>query len=195
MDFLNRFRWYNEYGKAYDLKEFRLYSPTTHASDFCDYASYSAYITDSNKILYLHEHFKAAVWRVVELMDPAGASPQFQIPFRPSSLLKLLHLTKMVRTFQSPSTSGTTSLMMRRCMRNLDPTQTLALFSLTTLLCQALRMLGLIVYGVAPQHFSRTIRCHPSSEIAASSVSTRAPDHIRPSSFSQLTRCSLALRS
>jgi hypothetical protein len=75
VDFLKLFRWYNEYGKAYDLKEFRLHFPTTHASDFCDYASYSAFIMDSNKILYLHEHFKTAVRRTVELMDPAGASP------------------------------------------------------------------------------------------------------------------------
>ena len=44
-DFLRKYRWFTEYGKAYNLKEFRLNLPTTHASDLCEYASYQAYIT------------------------------------------------------------------------------------------------------------------------------------------------------
>ena len=30
-DFLRKYRWFTEYGKAYNLKEFRLNLPTTHA--------------------------------------------------------------------------------------------------------------------------------------------------------------------
>ena len=67
-NFLSKYRWFNEYGKAYNLKEFRLNLSTTHASDLCEYASYQAYITGSNKILYLHEYFKAAVWSAMEAL-------------------------------------------------------------------------------------------------------------------------------
>lgn len=55
--------------KAHNLKEFRLNISTTHASGLCEYASYQAYITGSNKIFYLHEYFKAAVLRDVETLD------------------------------------------------------------------------------------------------------------------------------
>ena len=73
-------------GTALNLKEFRLTLSTTHASDLCDYASYQAYITGSNKIFYPHEYFKAAFWRAVEALDTAvvaALTSTFQIPFRP----------------------------------------------------------------------------------------------------------------
>ena len=56
-NYLRNCRWFNEYGKAYNLKQFRLNLSTTHASDLCEYASYQSYITGSNKIFYLHEFF------------------------------------------------------------------------------------------------------------------------------------------
>ena len=56
-NFLRKVRWFNEYGKAYNLKQFRLNLSTTRASDLCEYASYQSYITGSNKIFYLHEYF------------------------------------------------------------------------------------------------------------------------------------------
>ena len=93
--FLEQHRWYTEYGKAYNSKQFMLNLSTTHAEDLCNYAPYDAYLTGSNKIFYLHEYFKAAVWRDVEITGFAADST-YQIPFRPSSQLKLLHLTTMV---------------------------------------------------------------------------------------------------
>ena len=95
-DFIRKYRWFNEYGKAYNLKEFRLNLSTTPASDLREYASYEAYITGSNKIFYLHEYLKAAIWRDVEALLLMCVPPTFQIPFRPEPQLKLLHLTKMV---------------------------------------------------------------------------------------------------
>ena len=67
---------------------------TTHGDDLCNFASYDAYLTGSNKIFYLHEHFKAVVWAEVEKTGFAADST-YQIPFRPSSQLKLIHLTRM----------------------------------------------------------------------------------------------------
>ena len=93
--FLNQHRWYNEYGKSYNAKQFSLNLSTTHSDDLCKFASYDAYITGSNKIFYLHEHFKSKVWMEVEKTGFAEHST-YQIPFRPSSQLKLIHLTKMV---------------------------------------------------------------------------------------------------
>ena len=81
-----KYRWFGEYGKAYNLKESRLNLSTTHASDLCEYASYQAYITGSNEIFYLREYSKAAVWKDVEALDPAVVATltsTFQIPFRP----------------------------------------------------------------------------------------------------------------
>jgi hypothetical protein len=64
---------------------------TTHAEDLCSYASYGAYLTGSNKIFYLHEHFKAVVWREVETTGFATDSTD-QIPFRPAAqLTQYLH--------------------------------------------------------------------------------------------------------
>ena len=48
--FLEHYRWFAEYGRAYNTKQFMLNLPTTHAEDLCSYASYDAYITGSNKI-------------------------------------------------------------------------------------------------------------------------------------------------
>ena len=59
--FLEHNRWFTEYGKAYNTKQFLLNLPKAHAEGICSYASYDAYITGSNKILYLHEYFKQAV--------------------------------------------------------------------------------------------------------------------------------------
>ena len=47
---LEHHRWFTEYRKAYNTKQFMLNLPTTHAEDLCSYASYDAYITGSNKI-------------------------------------------------------------------------------------------------------------------------------------------------
>ena len=99
--YLRNCRWYNEYGKAYNLKQFRLNLSTAHASDLREYASYQSYITGSNKIFYLHEHFKVAVWRAVEALDPPVTDSAFQIPSRPSAQLKLLHLTTMVNVTEA----------------------------------------------------------------------------------------------
>ena len=49
----------------------------------------------------LHEYFKAAVWRAVEALDPPVTDSTFQIPFRPSAQLKLLHLTTMVNVTEA----------------------------------------------------------------------------------------------
>ena len=59
--FLNHHRWYHEYGKAYNAKQFMLNLSTTHAEDLCSYASYDAYLTGSNKMFYLHEILKSKV--------------------------------------------------------------------------------------------------------------------------------------
>ena len=48
--FLEQHRWYTEYGKAYNSKQFMLNLSTTHAEDLCNFASYDAYLTGSNKI-------------------------------------------------------------------------------------------------------------------------------------------------
>ena len=95
LKFLLTARWFNEYGKAYNAKQFCLNLSTTHGGDLCKFASYDAYITGSNKIFYLHEHFKAKVWVDVEKTGFAEEST-YQIPYRPSSQLKLVHLTRMV---------------------------------------------------------------------------------------------------
>ena len=57
-NYLRNCRWFNEYGKAYNLKQFRLNLSTTHASDLCEYASYQACITGSKKNFYLHDFSK-----------------------------------------------------------------------------------------------------------------------------------------
>ena len=93
--FLTLSRWHNEYGKAFNAKQFTLNLSTTHGDDLSKYASYDAYITGSNKIFYLHEHFKSKVWAEVERTGFAEDSTH-QIPYRPSSQLKLIHLTRMV---------------------------------------------------------------------------------------------------
>ena len=93
--FLNHHRWFTEYGKVYNAKQFMLNLSTTHAEDLYNFASYDAYLTGSNKIFYLHEYFKAVVWREVEESGSATDSTD-QIPFRPSSQLTLIHLTRMV---------------------------------------------------------------------------------------------------
>ena len=86
--FLDQHRWYHEYGKAYNAKQFMLNLSTTHAEDLCSYASYDAYLTGSNKIFYLHAQLKSVVWKDVELTGFATDST-YQIPFRPASQLKL----------------------------------------------------------------------------------------------------------
>jgi len=78
----------------FNSKQFMLNLSTTHAEDLCNFASYNAYLTGSNKIFYLHEYFKTAVWREVEASGFATDST-YQIPFRPASQLKLIHLTRM----------------------------------------------------------------------------------------------------
>ena len=93
--FLTLSRWHNEYGKAFNAKQFTLNLSTTHGDDLSKFASYDAYITGSNKIFYLHEHFKSKVWAEVERTGFAEDST-YQIPYRPSSQLKLIHLTRMV---------------------------------------------------------------------------------------------------
>ena len=54
--FLDHHRWFTEYGKTYNTKQFMLNLSTTHTEDLCRYASYDAYLTGSNKIYYLHEY-------------------------------------------------------------------------------------------------------------------------------------------
>ena len=93
--FLNHHRWFTEYGKVYNAKQFMLNLSATYDEDLCNYASYDAYLTGSNKIFYLHEFFKSAVWKKVEASGFATDST-YQIPFRPASQLKLIHLTRMV---------------------------------------------------------------------------------------------------
>ena len=95
LKFLLSARWFNEYGKSYNTKQFCLGLSTTHGDDLCKFASYDAYTTGSNKIFYLHEHFKAKVWVEIEKTGFAEEST-YQIPYRPSSQLKLVHLTRMV---------------------------------------------------------------------------------------------------
>ena len=73
---------------------------TTHAEDLCNFASYDAYLTGSNKIFYLHEHYKSAVWKDVEATGFATDST-FQIPFRSTPQLKLIHLTRMVNVTEA----------------------------------------------------------------------------------------------
>ena len=62
---LNQNRWFIEYGKVYNAKQFMLNLSTTHAQDLCNFASYDAYLTGSNKIFYLHEYYKSVVWKPV----------------------------------------------------------------------------------------------------------------------------------
>ena len=98
--FLVDSRWCNEYGKAFNAKQFTLNLSTTHGEDLSKYASYAAYQTGSNKIFYLHEHFKSKVWAEVERTGFAEDST-FQIPYRPSSQLRLIHLTRMVNVTET----------------------------------------------------------------------------------------------
>ena len=93
--FLDHHRWFHEYGEAYNAKQFMLNLSTTHAEDLCSYASYDAYLTGSNKIFYLHELLKSKVWKDVESTG-FDTESTYQIPFRPASQLKLIHLTRMV---------------------------------------------------------------------------------------------------
>ena len=93
--FLNQNRWFTEYGKVYNAKQFMLNLSTTHAEDLCNFASYDAYLTGSNKVFYLHEHYKSKVWNDVETPGFATGST-YQIPSRSASQLKLIHLTRMV---------------------------------------------------------------------------------------------------
>ena len=72
-------RWCNEYGKAFNVKQFILHLSTTHGEDLSIFASYAAYQTGSNKIFYLHEHYKSKVWADVERTGFAEDSI-FQIP-------------------------------------------------------------------------------------------------------------------
>ena len=73
---------------------------TTHAEDLCNFAFYDAHLTGSNKIFYLHEHFKSKVWKDVETSGFAIDST-YQIPFRSASQLKLIHLTRMVNVTEA----------------------------------------------------------------------------------------------
>ena len=98
--FLADRRWCNEYGKAFNVKQFILHLSTTHAVDLATFASYQAYLTGSNKIFYLHEYFKARVWADVERTGFAQDS-LYQIPYRPTSQLKLVHLTTMVNVTET----------------------------------------------------------------------------------------------
>ena len=98
--FLTLSRWHNEYGKAFNAKQFTLNLSTTHGDDLSKYASYDAYTTGSNKIFYLHEHFKSKVWEEVERTGFAEDST-YQIPYRPSSQLRLIHLTRMVNVTET----------------------------------------------------------------------------------------------
>ena len=98
--FLVLSRWHNEYGKAFNAKQFTLNLSTTHGEDLCKYASYAAYQTGSNKIFYLHEHFKSKVWAEVERTGFAADST-YQIPYRPPSQLRLIHLTRMVNVTET----------------------------------------------------------------------------------------------
>ena len=93
--YLETHRWFSEHGKAYNSKQFVLNLSTTHAEDLCKYASYDAYLTGPTKIVYLHEHFKSVVWKDVETSGFAHDST-FQIPYRPSTQIKLIHQTRMV---------------------------------------------------------------------------------------------------
>ena len=43
--FLNQNRWFTEYGRVYNAKQFMLNLSTTHAEDLCNFASYDAYLT------------------------------------------------------------------------------------------------------------------------------------------------------
>ena len=69
-NYIRNCRWFNEYGKAYNLKQFRLNLFTTHAADLCEYASYQAYIAGSNKIFYLHDFFKQKSGKPWKLSTP-----------------------------------------------------------------------------------------------------------------------------
>ena len=93
-------RWFTEYGNSYNTKQFLLNLSPTHAEDLCSYASSDAYSTGPNKIFYLHEHFKQAVWRRIEETGFATDST-YQIPYRPSSQLRLVHLTRMVNVTEA----------------------------------------------------------------------------------------------
>ena len=93
-------RWCNEYGKAFNVKQFILHLSTTHGEDLAKFASYPAYLTGSNKIFYLHEHYKSKVWADVERTGFADDSI-FQIPYRPTSQLRLIHLTRMVNVTET----------------------------------------------------------------------------------------------
>ena len=98
--FLAEKRWCNEHGKAFNVKQFILHLSTTHAVDLATFASYPAYTTGSNKIFYLHEYFKSTVWSDVERTGSAHDT-QYQIPYRPTSQLKLVHLTIMVNVTET----------------------------------------------------------------------------------------------
>ena len=99
--FLEHSRWFTEYGNSYNTKQFLLNLPTTHAAeDLCSYASYDACITGPNKIFYLHEYFKQAAWRRIEETGFATDST-YQIPYRPSPQLRLVHLTRMANVTEA----------------------------------------------------------------------------------------------
>ena len=80
---LEHHRWFTEYRKAYNTKQFMLNLPTKHTEDLCRYASYDAYLTGSNKMLYLHEYLNMRCG--VELrksISPLTALTRFPIAHR-----------------------------------------------------------------------------------------------------------------
>ena len=101
---LEHHRWFANYCKAYNTKQFMINLSTTHAEDICSYASHGAYITGSNQLFYFHEYFKQAVWRRIEETGFAADST-YQIPYRPSPQLRLIHLTRMVNVTAAQQTS------------------------------------------------------------------------------------------
>ena len=66
IDSTSQVQAYYHYHKAFNVKQFILHLSTTHGEDLSKFASYPAYLTGSNKIFYLHEHYKSKVWADVE---------------------------------------------------------------------------------------------------------------------------------
>lgn len=104
--FLEHHRWFTEYDKAYNTKQFMINLSTTRAEDLYSYASRDANITGSNQIFYFREYFKQAVWRRIEETGFAADST-YQIPYRPSPQLRLIHLTRMANATAAQQTSYT----------------------------------------------------------------------------------------
>ena len=172
--FLDQNRWFTEYGKVYNAKQFILNMSTTHAEDLCNFASYDAYLTGSNKIFYLHEHFKSKVWKDVETSGFAHDST-FQIPYRPTSQLKLIHLTRMVNVTaaQHARYRGTTALSL---ILSSGLAATLVLFCPPTISSSlGPRMMRSTRFGVEMPHFYRTTPCFQSFGTMVLHVNASAP--------------------